>query len=113
VVEEVVCLGISEKEIGGRFITCKCKRVFTTSEDYAEHVQFGLCDADKVENKHVFVKYVIVGGAFTLLGALLSTLAGVLYHANPKLLFIVNFVFINVVLFVGKYFVSKKVGVIA
>lgn len=91
-----------------------CRTVFTTTEDLVEHYQFGLCKGlGKTEkNKHTFIKYVVIGGFFTVLGAGLSTLAGVLYHASPKLLFIINFLFINIVLFVGKYFVSKKFGVI-
>jgi hypothetical protein len=100
-----------------RIVKCEyCNNFFTTTEDYAEHLVYGLCKGSKVaseKNNHTFIKYVVIGGFFTVLGAGLSTLAGVLYHASPKLLFIINFLFINIVLFVGKYFVSKKFGVIA
>lgn len=64
------------------------------------------------KKNHTLLKYLIVGGVFMLLGAVLTTLTGVLLHDNPEVLFFVNFFFINLLLFVMKYLVSKKAGII-
>lgn len=59
-----------------------------------------------------FMKYFGIGVFITILSALGSTVAGTIWHANPALLFIINLLVVNGVLFLVKYILFLKFNLI-
>ncbi len=55
-----------------------------------------------------FMKYLSIGIFITILSALGSTIAGIIWHANPTLLFLINLLVVNGILFILKYVLFLK-----